>query len=142
MNNYFTSSCLKWMCLFFAMAVAVWQSKYITIEGVSFTPNKISVDKFLSNLISLPVNFRGTNSDSMMMNSTVIVQCQRLMTHAYPYRWLDIMVLTKHMHDTWRFTDLYRDIWYSGFYYILRHIMCNTSKFIKAINDILRRVER
>jgi len=52
--------------LFFAMAIAAWQSQCIDTKGVSFIPKGISAKRFLNYSTSLSANSRATNSVSMV----------------------------------------------------------------------------
>ena len=73
LSNCFTILCLSRICrllplkaLFFAMAIADWQSQCMDTEGLGLVPNGMSDKKFLIHSASLPVIYRVTNSDSMV----------------------------------------------------------------------------
>jgi len=52
--------------LFFAIAIATWQSQCMGIEGVGLIPKGISVKKFLSQSTSFPADSKAINSDSIV----------------------------------------------------------------------------
>ena len=72
-NSYFTTSCLRRICLFFslnvlffAINIAAWKSQCIAIEGVDCTPKGIHDRKFLNHLASLLAESRAINFDFMV----------------------------------------------------------------------------
>ena len=72
-NNYFTTPCLRRICLFFplnalffAIDIATWQSQRIDTEGVGCIPKGISDRKFFNHSASLPADSRAINYDSMV----------------------------------------------------------------------------